>query len=208
MSFVFTRRRIIKPSKFPQALDFSLESAAHVGKLIGKNIAVSRLTYGQPAGVVQFTYLFENMGELDQSQEQITTDAATAEYGVRAAELFEGAPEDNIGRLVVSTIQEPRPVMNVISAITAPGKAADMMAFGTEMHEIVTAVTGAPAAFVVSVSGAFGGTRFVIGADSMAGLQAAMEKLQGDDRAMKRMEKSRDLFVSGSGQSSILRRIN
>ena len=53
--FVFTRRRIIKPSQFAQAVDFSIESAAHVGKLIGKNITVSRLTFGQPAGVVQFT---------------------------------------------------------------------------------------------------------------------------------------------------------
>jgi hypothetical protein len=206
--FVFTRRRIIKPSKFAQALDFSLESAAHVGKLIGKNIAVSRLTYGQPAGVVQFTYLFDHMGELDQSQEKITSDAATAEYGVRAAELFEGAAEDNIGRLVVSTIQEIRPVMNVISAVASAGRAADVAAFGMEMHQAVTSATGAPAAFVVSVSGAFGGTRFAIGADSMADLQAANEKLQEAGTVAKLMEKARDLFVPGSAQSVILRRVN
>ena len=36
--FIFLRRRMIKPSKFAQALDFSIESAAHVSKLIGKNI--------------------------------------------------------------------------------------------------------------------------------------------------------------------------
>ena len=41
--FIFLRRRMIKPSKFAQALDFSIESAAHVSKLIGKNITVSRL---------------------------------------------------------------------------------------------------------------------------------------------------------------------
>ena len=206
--FVFTRRRIIKPSQFAQAVDFSIESAAHVSKLIGKNITVSRLTFGQPAGVVQFTYLFDHMSELDQSQERITSDAATAEYGIRAAELFEGAPEDNLGRLVVSTMQEPRPVMSVISAIGVPGRAADVVAFGTEMHQAVSSATEAPAAFVVSVSGAFGGTRFAMGADSMAGLQAANEKLQGDGTVAKLMEKARDLFVPGSGQSVILRKIN
>ena len=147
------------------------------------------------------------MSELDQSQEKITSDAATAEYGVRAAELFEGAAQDNLGRLVVSTMQEPRPVMNV-SAVASPGRAADVTAFGMEMHQAVTSATGAPAAFVVSVSGAFDGTRFALRADSMAELQAANEKLQGDGTVAKLMEKARDLFVPGSGQSVILRRIN
>ena len=65
--FIFIRRRTINPSKHTQALDFAIESAAHVSKVIGKPITVSRLAFGQPAGVVQFTYTVENMSELDES---------------------------------------------------------------------------------------------------------------------------------------------
>jgi len=80
--------------------------------------------------------------------------------------------------------------MNVISAVTAPGKAADIMAFGMEMHQLVTAVTGAPAAFVVSVSGAFGGTRSSAGSTDRGVhvwavyLRASQEaRCRGDRRA-------------------------
>ena len=116
--FIFLRRRTIKPSKFTQALDFSIESAAHVSKLIGKNITVSRLAFGQPVGVVQFSYTFEHMSELDDSNEKIGSDAATADFGIRSAELFDGPAEDNVGRLVVSTFAEPKAVMNVVSAVS------------------------------------------------------------------------------------------
>ncbi len=206
--FIFIRRRIVKPSKFTQALDFSIESAAHVSKLIGKNITVSRLAFGQPAGVVQFSYTFEHMSELDESNEKIGGDAATAEYGIRSAELFDGPPEDNVGRLVVSTFAEPKAVMNVVSAVALPGRAPEVMAFGVEMQQVLTSTTGQPAAFVIGMSGAFGGTRIALGADSMAGLEDANERLQADATFAKLMEKAGELFVPGSGHSAILRKIN
>lgn len=206
--FIFIRRRTINPSKFTQALDFSVESAAHISKLIGKNITVSRLAFGQPAGLVQFSYLFENMSELDESNERIRSDAAAAEYGIRAAELFEGSPEDNLGRLVVSTFEDPKPIMSVVSAVAVPGKAAEVMAFGLEMQQVLASTTGHPAAFVVGISGAFGGTRFAVGSESMAALGEANEKLQADARFTQLMQKAGELFVPGSGQSVILRKIN
>jgi hypothetical protein len=206
--FIFLRRRTIKPSKFAQALDFSIESAAHVSKLIGKNITVSRLAFGQPAGVVQFSYTFEHMSELDESNEKIGGDAATADYGIRSAELFDGPPEDNIGRLVVTNFAEPKAVMNIVSAVAQAGRAADVTAFGVEMQQVLTSTTGQPAAFVVGISGVFGGTRFAVGADSMASLEDANEKLQADATFAKLMEKAGDLFVPGTGQSVILRKIN
>ena len=206
--FIFLRRRMIKPSKFAQALDFSIESAAHVSKLIGKNITVSRLAFGQPAGVVQFSYTFEHMTELDESNEKIGGDAATADFGIRSAELFDGPPEDNIGRLVVSNFAEPKTVMNIVSAVAHAGRAADVTAFGVEMQQVLTSTTGEPAAFVVGISGVFGGTRFAVGADSMASLEDANEKLQADATFVKLMEKAGELFVPGTGQSVILRKIN
>jgi hypothetical protein len=206
--FIFLRRRTIKPSKFTQALDFSIESAAHVSKLIGKNITVSRLAFGQPAGVVQFSYTFEHMSELDDSNEKIGSDAATADFGIRSAELFDGPAEDNVGRLVVSTFAEPKAVMNVVSAVSVAGRAAEVMAFGVEMQQVLASTTGQPAAFVLGISGVFGGTRFALGADSMASLEDANEKLQADAGFTKLMEKGRDLFVPGTGQSVILRKIN
>ena len=189
-------------------VDFSIESAAHVSKLIGKIITVSRLAFGQPAGVVQFNYTFEQMSELDESDEKIGGDAATADYGIRSAELFDGLAEDNIGRLVVSNIAEPKAVMNVVSAVAHAGRAAEVSAFGVEMQQVLTSTTGQPAAFVVGISGVFGGTRFAVGADSMASLEDANEKLQADANFAKLMEKAGDLFVPGTGSSVILRKIN
>ena len=139
-------------------MDFSIESAAHVSKLIEKNITVSRIAFGQPAGVVQFNYTFEHMTELDESNEKIGGDAATADFGIRSAELFDGPPEDNIGRLVVSNFAEPKTVINIVSAVADAGRAADVTAFGVEMQQVLTSTTGEPAAFVVGISGVFGGT--------------------------------------------------
>ena len=113
---------------------------------------------GEPAGVVQFSYTFEHMSELDESNEKIGGDAATADFGIRSAELFDGPPEDNIGRLIVSNFAEPKAVMNIVSAVAQPGRAAEVTAFGVEMQQVLTSTTGQPAAFVVGISGAFGGS--------------------------------------------------
>jgi hypothetical protein len=205
--FIFVRRRTINQSKRAQALDFAVESAAHMSKVIGKNITVARLAFGQPAGVVQFSYTVENMNELDESLERVAGDAGAAEFAGRAHELFEGAPEDNVNRIVASTFSDPKTLMSIVSATAVPGKFADVMAFGLEIQQLM-ASGGHPAAFATSVSGAFGGVRFALGADSMADLQGANEKLQADAAFGKLMEKSGQLFVTGSGQTTILRKIN
>ena len=205
--FIFLRRRMIKPSKFAQALDFSIESAAHVSKLIEKNITVSRLVFGQPAGVVQFSYTFEHMTELDESSEHRRRCCdGRLRHPVRGAVRW--TPEDNIGRLVVSNFAEPKTAINIVSAVTHAGRAADVTAFGVEMQQVLTSATGEPAAFVVGISGVFGGTRFAVGADSMASLEDANEKLQADATFAQLMQKAGELFVPGAGQSVILRKIN
>jgi len=206
--FIFVRRRTIKAGKLTQALDFAIESSAHVGKVIGKTIAVQRLAYGQPAGVLQFSYFVDQMSELDETVERIASDAGAAEFANRGAELFEGLPEDNIGRVVVSTFDGPKPVMSIVSAVGAPGKLPEVTAFGVEMQELLTSTTGEPAAFVIQISGPVGGVRFARGADSMAGLQAANEKLQEGGAFAKLMERTGALFVPGSGHTVILRKIN
>lgn len=206
--FIFVRRRTVKAGKLSQALDFSIESAEHISKLIGKTIAVQRLAYGQPAGVVQFSYLVDQMSELDETVERIAGDAGAVEFASRAAELFEGLPEDNIGRVIVSTFEGPKSVMNIVSAVGLPGKFPEVAAFGVEMQQLLTSTTGEPAAFVTGVSGAVGGVRFALGADSMAGLQAANEKLQEGGAFAKLMEKTGELFVPASGNTAILRKIN
>jgi len=206
--FIFVRRRTSKAGKLSQALDFSIESAEHISKLIGKTIAVQRLAYGQPAGVVQFSYLVDQMSELDETVERIASDAGAVEFASRAAELFEGLPEDNIGRVIASTFEGPKSVMNIVSAVGAPGKFPEVVAFGVEMQQLMTSVTGEPAAFVTGISGAVGGVRFALGADSMAGLQAANEKLQEGGAFAKLMEKTGALFVPASGNIAILRKIN
>jgi hypothetical protein len=205
--FIFVRRRTINPSKRNQALDFAVESAAHLSKVIGKPITVARLAFGQPAGVVQFSYTVDEMSDLDESLERVADDAGAAEFAGRAHELFEGAPEDNINRIVASTFSDPKAVMSVVSAVAVPGKFADVMGFGLEIQQLM-ASSGHPAAFATSVSGPFGGVRFARGADSMADLQGANEKLQADAAFLKLMEKSGTLFVTGSGQVTILRKIN
>jgi len=206
--FIFVRRRTIKAGKLTQALDFAIESSAHVGKVIGKTIAVQRLAYGQPAGVLQFSYLVDQMSELDETVERIASDAGAAEFANRGAELFEGLPEDNIGRVVVTTFDGPKPVMNIVSAVGAPGKFPEVLAFGVEMQQLLTSTTGEPAAFVTGISGAVGGVRFALGADSMASLQAANEKLQEGGAFAKLMERTGALFVPASGHTVILRKIN
>lgn len=206
--FIFVRRRMIKAGKLTQALDFSIESAAHVGKVIGKTIAVQRLVYGQPAGVLQFSYLVDQMSELDETVERIASDAGAAEFANRGADFFEGLPEDNIGRVVASNFEGPKPVMSVVSAVAAAGRLPEVLAFGVEMQQLLTSTTGEPAAFVTGISGAVGGVRFVRGADSMAGLQAANEKLQEGGAFAKLMERTGDLFVPASGNTAILRKIN
>jgi hypothetical protein len=98
--------------------------------------------------------------------------------------------------------------MSIVSAVGAPGKLPEVTAFGVEMQELLTSTTGEPAAFVIQISGPVGGVRFARGADSMAGLQAANEKLQEGGAFAKLMERTGALFVPASGHTVILRKIN
>ena len=67
---------------------------------------------------------------------------AAVEFASRAAELFEGLPEDNIGRVIASTFEGPKSVMNIVSAVGAPGKFPEVVAFGVEMQQLLTSSHG------------------------------------------------------------------
>jgi hypothetical protein len=76
-----------------------------------------------------------------------------------------------------------------------------------EMADLVAEITGYPGMFGRDVAGEFGTVAWIGTVPDAATFDTANESLAKDPRYLAKLDEMGDLFLPGSGQTSILRRI-
>ena len=128
----------------------------------------------------------------------MAADAGLMDFIEDAGDLFIGPSSDSLIQLVHGTPDAaPMSYIGVVQATCLPGKLSSAMAFGAEVADSVTRVTGRSCLFCASLSGEWGGVSWITGSPDADSLQADNDTWSSDAGAIAMMDKAGDFFQPG-----------
>ena len=206
---IFSRTAQAKPEHVFDAAAFAVEVAGKVTSITGKPVSAFSGVYGHPLGTVVWSVRADSQAELADDDAKILGDPGYVDLVQRNIHLFDGPATDQLVAVVSSSLAPtPKPIYSLLTATIANGKFTPAMAFGVKAQAYVAKSTGLANAFTSSVFGAFGAIGWLTGAASMADVDRYTEWQATDPGFHALVDEASDLFIPGSGQSSLIKRLN
>ncbi len=206
--YLYTRTDRMQLGKADEAIAFATEAAAYVTAKTGIQVYTWSSVFGAPLGTVSWSARLDSMAALGDMQAQLAVDAGFADLAKRGSEVFVGELTDSIAQLVASTSTEgPQAFASIVTAQCAGGRIADAMTWGVDMMETIGKLTGLPSMMLQGMFGPWASLGWVLGASSMADLDAANAAIAGDTTYVKKLDEGADFFLPGSGNQILLRRL-
>lgn len=207
---LFSRRvHLVGPPADTMA--YATDMCAFVNERVGREIALWSAVFGVPIGTMMYTMRVEGVADLAAVTENLLTDQ---EYHAKlsAGAGFMGAPaEDSIGTPIRGELGGEAPPVGTYAAVTtaqiANGKYAEAFTWAVEVAAHVESTTGMPTMVVSSQYGPFGTVNWIAGGADAAAVDAANAAIMGDEGYMKMLGAAAELFVPGSGQQALIRRL-
>jgi hypothetical protein len=189
---------------------YATDMTAFVSDAVGQEVALWQMGFGAPAGTVGWTARVEGLAGVSTMQ---ATLMANADYHTKLAagrDFLAGPATDALGTVIHGELGDPPPVGSVAaitSAVIGNGKYAEAVAWGIDMTDHATSVTGTPTMFLMQRFGTFGAVTWVgISADAAAA-DAAGAKLEADPAYVEKLGAVGDLFVPSSGNRAVATRV-
>lgn len=164
-------------------------------------------------GTVIWSAIVEGRAQLMESQAQLMATPGYHELAARAGEWASPFGAHDTLRNLVHATQEPGgppevgSVSNVVTATPNNGKLAEAMAWGVEVADLYTSITGAGVGFLADAYGTFGQMTWLAGFDNAAAADEAEDKLNASAEYMGAINSAGDLFVAGSGEQRMIVRV-
>jgi len=194
-----------------ETMPWASEVTAHVNANTNMNVSLWGSVFGYPVGTVAWSTWVEGRAQLSAEMEKLPTNAAYLDLALKAQEWVTGPAEDIFRSLVHGGPAAEPPAVGSIASVTqavaATGKMPDAVAWGVDMAQHASSVTGHPVSLLVNTYGDFGGMAFISTAADMAAADASGDALQGDADYIAKISASSGMFVDGSAHQSLLRRL-
>lgn len=210
---LFTRRMLLEGNQV-DAMEWATKITAHVNGNSDHVVTAWAAGFGDPIGTVSWSSWMTSHNDLLTAFGGLADDKGYDKL-IRAGESYtKSPPEDGMRELIhpaePATAGSPPPIgaVGVITtAVAAGGKMAEVIAFGVEVSQHVTSVTGNPLAFFADMYGTFGQVSWIAVVPTMADADAANTAINGDAAYQKMVGKTGDLFVPGSGHRALYSRL-
>jgi hypothetical protein len=204
---LFGRRRTMNPARSRAAVAYAGEVAGRVREVTGHEIFAWTTVFSPDAGTVLWSVRVEHLSELEMANDKMATDTGLMDFIEQADDLFVGPLADSLVQVVHGT-PDPSPMsyVGVVQATCLPGKLSGAMAFGAEVADAVTRVTGRSCLFCASLSGDWGGVSWVTGSPDADSLQNDNDTWSGDAGAIAMMDKAAEFFQPAAS-TTYLRRL-
>lgn len=207
--YLFVRTRTCAPARLADATAFAVDVAAHVSGVTGLEVAPWQVEYGAPLTTFSWTTTVESHAEMGRAKTKLLADPGYLEMVAAGAELFEGPIEDFLVE-ILATAGDGGHRGNYASMVTAQcaaGKIGDAMAFGVDILNLVSGITGRDGVFSRSMYGPWATVGWITLAGSLDEIDAANAAMSADPGYLAKVDASVDLFVPGSGEARLTRRL-
>ncbi len=205
---LFGRRRSLNPARSRAAVAFAVEVASRAREVTGHDVFAWSTFASPEAGSILWSARLEALSELEAAQDKMAVDSGYMDFVESGADLFTGPTVDTLTQIVGGTPDgSPMAYVQIVQATCAPGKLSGGMAFGVELAEAVARVTGRSCLLGASMTGAYGGVGWIVGAPDADALVAANDAWGADAGAIAMTDRAGEFYESGASVS-ILRRLN
>lgn len=193
----------------PAAMAFAVDIAATVEDATGISVGVWSGLYGVPFGTVTWSTQVETFSTIATLGQKL---GESDTYNNKVAEgvglFIEGSMESRLTN-VVHQAGTPGQV-GFVSSLTATAhlaKTAEAMAFGVEMADFVSGLTGSAVSFAANTFDNVGGLTWIAGYEDAAAVDDAQAAIAGSAEYQERAKAAGDLFVPASGSMVLAQRV-
>jgi hypothetical protein len=194
-----------------ESMPWALEVTAHVNANTEMDVSLWGSVFGYPAGTLAWSTMVEGRAQLGAEMAKLSTDNAYLDLASKAQEWVTGPAEDIFRSLVHGGPGDEPPAVGAVASITqavaATGKMPEALAWGVDMAQHASSVTGTAVSLLVNAYGDFGGMAFISTAADMAAADTAADAIQGDADYIAKLGASSGMFVDGTAHQSLLQRL-
>ena len=203
-------RQVQLTGPFSETSAYAADMTAHVSGLIGREVSLWSTVFGAPLGTMTYTLRVDGVADVSAISAQVLADADFHAKLAKGADYAVGEAEDRLFQPLNGELGDPPPVGSmalVTSAVIAAGAYENAIAWGLDMAQHATSVTGLPTLFLVEQYGAFGSVGWIGVAPDGAAVDAASSALDADADWLKKLGMTGGMFVEGSGHRILSTRV-
>jgi hypothetical protein len=193
------------------SMGWALEAAAFVADKCGREMSTWSVEFGAPVGTVAWTTRVDSLADLNALFAPLANDDGWFDMIDKGAEFMTTGSQDRLREVVRAPADPALPpvgsVATLITAVSATGMMAAAMEWGGEVAAYVETLTGQPTLFLADAFDDFGRLSWIGVAADHAAADASNGKLAADPGYLERLGRTGDLFLAGSGHSTLLSRI-
>lgn len=205
--YIFARSRRLNPGSARAGIAAAVEGGSRVTELIGQPVFVWTSVLSPTVGTVVWSMRVDDLDTLIGYGDTVGADDGFDEWLRSTESLFEGPITDSAAEVVAGApTGPPADFLSVVSGTCANGSFAEGLAFGVEIAEAATRITGRQTMLTAPVAGAYGSVNWVTGAPNMAALADDNRTLSSDPDWLKLVDRAGHAFAPGV-VGSILRRV-
>lgn len=207
--------RVATPKGSPkEVMAFATEMTDYVNRTVETTTTLWSNLFGAPVGTLAFNTLVRSRAQMSQVMMTLMADD---EYHERLERTMDMRSEvnpthDHLLRFVFGDTNESPPeigaVAEMVSAVAATGRIADVMAWGPEVAQMVSRITGRTPSFWMNQYDEVGRVSWVTLHPDFGSVDAAQDALMNNEEYLTEMVKAGDLFMEGSGQRSAATRVH
>lgn len=207
--YIFSRTTVAAPGKQVEAVTAAVSIAAKVTQITSHPVHVAGVQFGAPLGTIMWIAEFESNAQRQDMADKLLADPGYMESVAELAEVFAMPAEDRLGRLLTEPVEPTSRFYGITRATMADGKFPEAVEFGIEIATYVKAELGLQTSFSrLESGGGFGDVSWAVAFDTAADQDRFSDWQMTDAGYQQRVTAAGDLFVTGSGATSLVEKLN
>jgi len=208
--YLFTRTGRLGKGTIRGSLDWAVGITEKVNQIVSIDVSLWTTILSPQNGTLVWSSMVPDLQSLEDADAKLMVDDVFVSMLDQGTQLLENGVNDEIAQLVSGEVDPdvtPQYVTVVQSELTTGGFAKGIEA-GIEIAQRATTISGLPTVFLVSSTGKYGGVSWVSPAQSLAQLEAAEARINGDAGFLAYVDQvAPAAFVPGITTQTIYRRI-
>ena len=209
--YLFTRRTRLAGGNAAEGVAWAASVAMQVKEVTGQEIRLWSTVYSQGFGTISWTGWFADLTSLEAIGDKLQANAGMQKLVTEGTKFTDGNLDDALLQTIAGEPDASGPAKYVTGAeaVIAAGNTERAMGVGAEIAQKAESITGLATMFASSLTGPFGGVRWLTGYPDLASMEKAQNALAGDPSWLKLIDSTKGCFVEDPAvsQTTIYRRL-
>ena len=208
--YTFSRRRVAHTARAVDAVTAAVDTCTVAESITGLPMSTWVTWLSPHSGTIVWSATAERLADLESAFDKLAVDIAFQRLVAGYDDLFAGAVEDSLAKVVYGDpITVPGSIpeyASVVRTTARNGHVREALSAGVELARHASETGRVPMSFLVEVTGAYGGVRWVSGGSSVAEVERSLGELTEDLGWLELVDSVGPVFASGTSQD-IYRRV-